>query len=242
MVHLLIDEVMPSYKRIQYSGVFCASQARCLDIETGIWITDSDGRRRFVRYCLLIGAFTALIRRLAMLALVAELGRPVRAPIEGEIEIAQPPETVFDTVADERNEPRYNRRLSDVEKITPGPIGQGTRFRARTAARRRGLEMIIEFTEFDRPHRLNSFTRLGSMEIGYSLTFEPIPGGTRMRWSGDLRPRGPLALFKPVLNWIGRRQEISIWRSLKSYLESSSSQVPTPDDDGPSQTARDPAI
>jgi uncharacterized protein YndB with AHSA1/START domain len=72
-----------------------------------------------------------------MRALVAELGRPARAPIEGEIEIAQPPETVFDAVADERNEPRYNPRLSGVEKLTSGPIGMGTRFRARTAGRGR---------------------------------------------------------------------------------------------------------
>jgi carbon monoxide dehydrogenase subunit G len=163
-----------------------------------------------------------------MRALVAELGRPGRAAIEGEIEIAQPPETVFDTVADERNEPLYNPRLREVEKITPGPIGQGTRFRARTAAQRRSFEMIIEFTEFDRPHRLDSLTRLGSMEIGYSLMFEPTAGGTRMSWSGDLRPRGPLALFKPVLNWIGRPPEKAISGSLKSYLESSSRPGPRP--------------
>jgi hypothetical protein len=56
-------------------------------------------------------------------ALAAELGQSARAPIEGEIQIAQPPEAVFDVVADERNEPRYNPRLSEVEKITPGPIG-----------------------------------------------------------------------------------------------------------------------
>jgi hypothetical protein len=201
-----------------------------LIIETRVWITDSDSRRRFARYWLLIGPFSALIRRLAMRALGAELGRPARAAIEGEIEVAQPPETVFDTVADERNEPRYNPRLREVEKITPGPIGKGTQFRARTAAQRRNFEMIIEFTEFDRPHRLDSLTRLGSMEIGYAVTFEPTPGGTRMCWSGDLRPRGPLALFKPVLNWMGRRQEEAIWGSLKSYLELGQPQVSTTND------------
>ena len=76
--------------------------------------------------------------------------------IEGDIEIAQPPETVFDIVADERNEPRYNPRLREVEKLTVGPIGRGTRFRVRTARRRGGAEMIIEYTEFDPPHRLAS--------------------------------------------------------------------------------------
>jgi hypothetical protein len=146
--------------------------------------------------------------------------QPARHQIVGEIEITRPPEVIFDVVADERNEPRYNPRLTDVEKITPGPIGQGTQFRARTAGRHRGVNMIIEFTEFARPRRLGSLTRLRAMHISYSLTFEPTAYGTRMRWSGELRPRGALALLKPVLIWIGRRQEQAIWSSLKRYLES----------------------
>jgi carbon monoxide dehydrogenase subunit G len=190
-----------------------------LIIETRVWITDQDSRRHFGRYWLLVGPFSGVIRRLAMRALAAELGQPAQPSIEGEIEIARPPEVVFDMVADERNEPRYNPRLRDVAKITAGPIGKGTRFRARTAGRGRVVEMIIEFTEFDRPHRVASLTRLGTMDIEYSLTFEATAYGTRMRWSGDLRPRGPLAILEPVLNRLGRRQEKAIWNSLKNYLE-----------------------
>jgi Polyketide cyclase / dehydrase and lipid transport len=191
-----------------------------LVIETRVWITDPESRRRFDRYWLLVGPFSALIRRLTMQALAAELGKPARHQIVGEIDIARPPEVIFDVVADERNEPRFNPRLTDVEKITPGPIGQGIQFRARTTGRRRGVNMIIEFTEFAPPHRLSSLTRLRGMDISYSLTFEPTAYGTRMRWSGDLRPRGALALLKLVLIWIGRRQEQAIWGSLKRYLES----------------------
>lgn len=182
--------------------------------------TPAESRRRFGRCWVLVRPFSGLIRRLAMRALASDLGPPVQHQIEGEIDIARPPETVFDVVADERNEPRYNPRLSEVERLTSGPTGRGTQFRARTAGRRKGIEMIIEFTEFERPHRLASVTRLRSMDIHYALTFEPTTYGTRMRWSGDLRPRGPLKLFKPVLNWLGRRQEKATWSRLKRYLES----------------------
>jgi len=54
------------------------------------------------------------------------------AQIEGEIIINRLVEEVFDIVADERNEPRYNPRLLWVEQISSGPIGRGTRFRAAT--------------------------------------------------------------------------------------------------------------
>ncbi|MGZ6639243.1 MAG: SRPBCC family protein [Solirubrobacteraceae bacterium] len=59
------------------------------------------------------------------------------ARVEGEIIINRPEEEVFDFVADERNEPRYNPRMVRAEKISEGPIGPGTRFHTelKTAAR-----------------------------------------------------------------------------------------------------------
>ena len=93
------------------------------------------------------------------------------AHVEGEIDIARPVEEVFDFVADERNEPRYNPRMLRVEKLTPGPIGVGTRFRAEMKTMPRPAEMTTEFTGYDRPTRLASTTRLSTMEIRGTLTF-----------------------------------------------------------------------
>src|ERR1051326_3486963 len=74
--------------------------------------------------------------------------------VTGEIVIERPIERVFDFVADERNEPLYNPRMNRAEKITPGPIGVGTRFGSEMTGVGREAEMTIEFTEFDRPHRI----------------------------------------------------------------------------------------
>ena len=52
------------------------------------------------------------------------------ARIEGEIVIDRPVEEVFDFVADERNEPRYNPQMLRAEQISSGPIGLGTEPRA----------------------------------------------------------------------------------------------------------------
>jgi hypothetical protein len=70
--------------------------------------------------------------------------------IAGEIVINRPIDVVFDFVADERNEPRYNPRLRRVEQTTPGPIGRGTRFRAETTA------------TMGRSHALPRAARIGS--------------------------------------------------------------------------------
>jgi len=61
--------------------------------------------------------------------------------ISGEILINQSVELVFDYVVDQRNEPAYNPRMLHSEKITDGPIGLGSRFRATAQSGRRAIEM-----------------------------------------------------------------------------------------------------
>jgi hypothetical protein len=141
------------------------------------------------------------------------------ARIEGEIVIARPVEAVFDFVADERNEPGFNPRMVRAEQISPGPIGVGTRFRAETTRMGRPVPMIIEFTAYERPRRLASTTHLSTMEIHGTLTFDPVPEGTRMRWNWDVRPRGLARLTSPMITRMGERQERTIWGNLKRLLE-----------------------
>jgi hypothetical protein len=141
------------------------------------------------------------------------------ARIDGEIVINRPVEEVFDFAADERNEPRYNPRMLRCEKLSPGPVGLGSRFRAEMRTRPRPMEMTTEFTGYERPRWLGSTTRMSKMDIRGTLSFDPVPGGTRMRWSWELEPRGPLKLMTPLATLIGSRGERAIWTSLKRYLE-----------------------
>jgi hypothetical protein len=70
------------------------------------------------------------------------------AHIIGYVRIAVPLEQVFDIVADSRNEPSFNPAMTDVELLTPAPIGLGTRFHAHMG--KADMEMVVELTEFDR--------------------------------------------------------------------------------------------
>jgi hypothetical protein len=141
------------------------------------------------------------------------------ARVRGEILINRPVEMVFDYVADQRNEPVYNPRMLQSEKITDVPIGVGTRFRATARSGRRMVEMLIKITEYDRPRRLGSRTTMSSVDVNGGLTFEPVDGATRMSWSWEVSPRGPLRLFGPLVARLGRRQEQTIWTGLKAQLE-----------------------
>jgi Polyketide cyclase / dehydrase and lipid transport len=147
------------------------------------------------------------------------------ARINGEIVIGRPVDVVFDYVADQSNEPRYNPRMVRAEKITPGPVGTGTRFRSAVASMGRTAEMLIEYTGYERPTRLSSATTMQQADISYTLTFEPTASGTRMRWSGQVRPKGAFKLLGPLIAQLGRHQEQRIWASLKQHLEATPAQT-----------------
>jgi len=106
-----------------------------------------------------------------------------------------------------------------AEKLSPGPIGLGTRFRAKITSMRRPAAMTIEFTGYERPRRLASTTRLSTMDIRGVPAFDPVAGGTRMRWSWDVEPRGLFKLMTPMVAHVGQRQEQIIWVNLKRVVE-----------------------
>jgi uncharacterized protein YndB with AHSA1/START domain len=139
--------------------------------------------------------------------------------ITGSILIRRPIEQVFDFVADEHNEPVYNPQMRSVEKTTPGPIGVGTVWHVVMASGKRSTPFELEVTEYVRPRRLGSMTRMTSADIDGALTFVPDASGTLMSWSWDLRPKGMLKLAAPFFALIGRRQEQRNWSSLKAHLE-----------------------
>ena len=224
-VHSLSPEAFRDFDRPGYAKVAVSLRAQphgaagsILTIETRVVLTDASSRSRFRRYWLVVRPFSEAIRRIAFRQLRAQLDG-TKAPIRGEIEILRPPEVVFDTVADERNEPRFNPALTRVEKLTAGPLGVGTRFRAEATVRGRIAPMTIELTEFVRAQRLSSVTQMAAMRIDGTLTFGPTPRGTRMTWAWNIHPVGALALARPAVVWMGRRQEVRIWRGLKDHLE-----------------------
>ena len=143
------------------------------------------------------------------------------ARIEGEIVIAAPIELVFDIVADERNEPRYNPRIIRAQKTSQGPVGRGARFIAEPRGMGDRGVMTVQVVDYDRPRRLATSVRSSYMDVDGTLTFALAgAGGTRMRWSWDMRLRGAMRVLSPLIRVIGPRWEYRNWAGLKTYAES----------------------
>lgn len=139
--------------------------------------------------------------------------------IRDSILIDRSVEVVFDTVADQRNEPRFNPAMTACRKVTDGPIGVGTRFASTMDSRGRPLEMVSEYTAFEKPHLLASETTSPMGHVVGTLRFHPEGTGTRMEWDWELTLSGAARLLTPVMPLLGRRMERSIWTGLKAFLE-----------------------
>ncbi len=142
--------------------------------------------------------------------------------LQQETTIERPVEEVFDFVTDPRNEPRYNPRILSVEKTTPGAIGRGTHFVLMSKAMGRPMAVEYEITAYKRPFSMTSRTLRGLplMDVESTETFEPVGGGTRMRWEWEVRPRGTAGrLMVPVLAGVLGRRLSTALTNIKKVLE-----------------------
>jgi uncharacterized protein YndB with AHSA1/START domain len=90
--------------------------------------------------------------------------------IAGQVTIDAPVDEVFDLVADERNEPRYNPRIVRVDKVSEEPLGAGARFTAEPKSMGPKGEMTLTIVEYDRPHRLHNLVRSRYIQVDGNLT------------------------------------------------------------------------
>src|SRR5919106_2304753 len=90
--------------------------------------------------------------------------------------IRQSPAEVARFCSDLRNELLWNPDAISVEKLTEGPIGVGTRYRAQW---RNTKPTIVEVVGFEPGQRWVTESRAMGMEIRPIGTVEPASGGTR---------------------------------------------------------------
>src|SRR5436305_14972343 len=93
----------------------------------------------------------------------------------GETTINAPIESVFDFLADMRNEPKWLPGASGVRLTSGGPVGQGSVFEG-TYARAGTVTCII--TEHERPRRLTVHGEAKGMSFDDAIAPDQVEGGT----------------------------------------------------------------
>lgn len=136
--------------------------------------------------------------------------------VENAVEIARPPEEVFDYLTDLANEAEWNPRTRRVEKLSPGPVGLGTRFGAEWI---KGNPTIVEYVRFERPTAWGSIARSRRLDARGEGRISPTARGCRVVVRTHLRPKGLLAVLLPLLRRTMHQREDRNLASVKAILE-----------------------
>jgi hypothetical protein len=133
-----------------------------------------------------------------------------------DVEVARPRDQVFDLMADARNEPAWNSRVTRTELISEEPIGPGTEF----TTTNRGQEYVAIITTYDRPAKL-AFKLVGhALEISASMDFADSADGTRLTGRFNLQPKGFMKLIMPLTAGAVRKDFPKQLTSFKAFCES----------------------
>ena len=134
-----------------------------------------------------------------------------------EMVIRRSPEDVFDYCSDLRSELQWNPNAKYIEKVTDGPVGVGTRYRARWA---NSGPTTVEVVGFDRPRGWETTTRARGMVIRFQGTVTDAAPGARYTASLELHPRGLAWLVAPLALLAMRRQDQKNMHRIREALES----------------------
>jgi uncharacterized protein YndB with AHSA1/START domain len=125
-----------------------------------------------------------------------------------------PPEQVFDTLADLRNETQWNSRVSSAQLQSAEPIELGSRFEIVNG----GTPYEVTITTYERPSRL-VLEASGNPDLTIAYTFALAGDGTQLDSDYDFRPRGALKVLFALLAPVIRRDVPKQQASLKALCE-----------------------
>jgi carbon monoxide dehydrogenase subunit G len=94
--------------------------------------------------------------------------------------INAPPEAVFVACSDFANAAGRVRGITNVELLTPGPVGVGTKFKETRLMFKREATETMEVTAFDPPRRYEVGAHSCGMDFRSEFRFTPDGAGTRV--------------------------------------------------------------
>jgi uncharacterized protein YndB with AHSA1/START domain len=135
-----------------------------------------------------------------------------------EIVIRRPPEEVFDYCSDLRSELRWNPKAKYVEKLSDGPVGVGTRYRAQWS---NTGPTAVEVVQFDRPRSWETHATARGMGVRFRGTVTDAAPGARYTADLELQPKRLAWLVAPLALLAMRRQDQMHMQHIREALESS---------------------
>jgi len=133
--------------------------------------------------------------------------------IEETVTIEQPIERVWAFVMDESNDPLWQTTLTDVHRLTDGPVGVGTRVSESRRFLGRTIETVWEMTECEAPHRSSIASVKAPFAWQGTYVLEEAGEGTRFSLRMQGNPGGFFRIAEPLLERFVRPGIRFTWRA-----------------------------
>jgi uncharacterized protein YndB with AHSA1/START domain len=119
---------------------------------------------------------------------------------EATVTTAEDREAVFDYLADFRSAAEWDPSVQEASLRKGEPGHPGAEFRVVSRFMGRDVALTYRTIEVERPRRLLLVAETSTVTSRDEITLtEVAAGGTAVTYSADLRLRGPLRLFDPLL-------------------------------------------
>lgn len=137
------------------------------------------------------------------------------------IEIHRPVEEVYDYVVNVENVQKWQPAVSEVKRLTAGPIRVGTKFSEVAMMMGRRIQTTCEITHLE-PNSTVAWnaTSDGPMEYQTTYTFEAIGSSTRLKIAGAFRGKGLWRLLEPILKGELKKESRHELAAMKAIIES----------------------
>lgn len=141
------------------------------------------------------------------------------ARYEAAVTTTQEREAVFDYLADFRSAAEWDPSVHEARLLEGEPGHPGSEFRVVSRFMGRDVPLTYRTIEVDRPRRLLLAAETSTVISRDEITLTEIAdGGTALTYSADLRLRGPLRLFDPLLGVFFSRLGNNARRELEARL------------------------
>jgi hypothetical protein len=141
------------------------------------------------------------------------------------IDLPLSPIAAFDYLAEFQHTAEWDPGVIEASALDPaGPLGPGSRFSVVASFFGRRVPLEYEITDFEPPHRVVLRGTNGSLVAIDTISFAPIPDGTRVTWEAVLEASGLARLADPLLHLLFQHTGRAAVRGLRERADAMASE------------------
>ncbi|MFE8697792.1 SRPBCC family protein [Cytobacillus sp. FJAT-53684] len=148
------------------------------------------------------------------------------ADFRSSVIIHKPVNEVFRYMAGMENVQEIMPIVAEMEKLTDGEIGKGTKFKETRMVRGNKVYADVEYVEFNQDQSFTSRSNSNGLIVEYKYVFHEIEEGTQVELEAFVKTSGlRMKLTRPMIVKMIKREDGYQLENLRDMLEKEESEI-----------------